>query len=180
MSRIAAMGIPISSTNMPARERHTRQLAFNNSAVLIPERFDSSINDDSGFRDTRSGVLLQATLCENVAQKSGLNKSILDQSWFETRRQLEYKQFWLGGEVIAVPPQHTSQRCPDCQHVSAENRKTQSKFVCQSCGFASNADFVGALNILAAGHAVLACRDTSCAVSTSAQEPTEGIVCASL
>src|SRR5271169_1966895 len=75
MSRIAAMGIPISSTNMPARERHTRQLAFNNSAVLIPERFDSSINDDSGFRDTRSGVLLQATLCENVAQKSGLNKS---------------------------------------------------------------------------------------------------------
>ncbi|HMD08608.1 MAG TPA: hypothetical protein VKH63_13800, partial [Candidatus Acidoferrum sp.] len=95
---------------MPARERHTRQLAFNNSAVLIPERFDSSINDDSGFRDTRSGVLLQATLCENVAQKSGLNKSILDQSWFETRRQLEYKQFWLGGEVIAVPPQHTSQR----------------------------------------------------------------------
>lgn len=117
---------------------------------------------------------------KNVAQKSGLNKSILDQSWFETRRQLEYKQFWLGGEVIAVPSQHTSQRCPDCQHVSAENRKTQSKFVCQSCGFASNADFVGALNILAAGHAVLACRDTSCAVSTSAQEPTEGIVCASL
>jgi putative transposase len=115
-----------------------------------------------------------------VKQKSGLNKSILDQSWFETRRQLEYKQHWLGGEVIAVPPQHTSQRCPDCQHVSPDNRKTQSKFVCVSCGFAANADFVGALNILAAGHAVLACRDTSPAIGALAQEPTEGIVCESV
>ncbi|MBU6993918.1 MAG: hypothetical protein JZL64_02640 [Ferrovum myxofaciens] len=34
--------------------------------------------------------------------KSGLNKSILDQGWFEFRRQLEYKQVWLGGDVLAV------------------------------------------------------------------------------
>ncbi|OHE18413.1 MAG: transposase, partial [Syntrophobacterales bacterium GWC2_56_13] len=39
----------------------------------------------------------------NVRAKSGLNKSILDQGWFEFRRQLEYKQAWLGGEVLAVP-----------------------------------------------------------------------------
>jgi putative transposase len=110
-----------------------------------------------------------------VRQKSGLNKAILDQSWFKTRRQLEYKQRWLGGEVIAVPPQYTSQRCPDCQHVSPDNRKTQAKFVCVSCDFSANADFVGALNILAAGHAVLACRDTLPAIEASAQEPTEGI-----
>ena len=122
----------------------------------------------------------QAKPGKMVKQKSGLNKSIIDQSWFETRRQLEYKQLWLGGEVIAVPPQHTSQRCPDCQHVHEENRKSQAKFVCVECGFAAKADLVGARNILAAGHAVLACRDTSPAVRASAQEPTEGIVCASV
>jgi putative transposase len=31
----------------------------------------------------------------NVKQKSSLNRSILDQSWFEFRRQLEYKSEWM-------------------------------------------------------------------------------------
>ena len=47
--------------------------------------------------------------------------------------------------------------CPCCGHVSAENRQTQSRFACVECGFEENADLVGAINILAAGHAVLAC-----------------------
>ena len=53
----------------------------------------------------------------NVRPKSGLNKSILDQGWVEFRRQLEYKQAWRGGEVIAVPAQNTSRTCPCCGHV---------------------------------------------------------------
>ena len=43
----------------------------------------------------------------NVRAKSGLNKTILDQGWFEFRRQLEYKLAWNGGWLIAVPPQDT-------------------------------------------------------------------------
>ncbi|WP_139595575.1 zinc ribbon domain-containing protein, partial [Escherichia coli] len=27
------------------------------------------------------------------------------------RRQLEYKQLWRGGQVLAVSPAYTSQRC---------------------------------------------------------------------
>ncbi len=45
---------------------------------------------------------------KNVKAKSGLNKSILDQGWYEFRRQLEYKQLWNGGLVVAVPAQYTS------------------------------------------------------------------------
>jgi putative transposase len=40
----------------------------------------------------------------NVRAKSGLNRSILDQGWYEMRRQLEYKQLWRGGQVLAIPP----------------------------------------------------------------------------
>lgn len=58
----------------------------------------------------------------NVKQKSGLNRSILDQGWHEFRRQLEYKQQWLGCELIAVPPHYTSQRCSCCGTVSKHNR----------------------------------------------------------
>ena len=93
----------------------------------------------------------------NVRAKSGLNKSILDQGWFEFRRQLDYKMAWNGGWLVAVPPQYTSRTCPCCGHVSADNRKTQAQFACVECGFEENADLVGAINVLRAGHARFAC-----------------------
>lgn len=94
---------------------------------------------------------------KNVRAKSGLNKSILDQGWFEFRRQLDYKLGWNGGWLIAVPPQNTSRTCPACLHVSADNRQTQTQFLCVACGFEENADLVGAINVLRAGHARFAC-----------------------
>ncbi|WP_156468929.1 RNA-guided endonuclease InsQ/TnpB family protein [Cephaloticoccus capnophilus] len=93
----------------------------------------------------------------NVRAKSGLNKAILDQGWFEFRRQLQYKLDWNGGMLIAVPPQNTSRTCPACGHVSKDNRQTQAGFVCVECGYKNNADVVGAINVLRAGHARFAC-----------------------
>lgn len=58
---------------------------------------------------------------------------------------------------MLVPPQYTSQTCSFCGHVSKGNRTSQSRFVCVECSHAQNADLNAALNILAAGHAVLAC-----------------------
>lgn len=95
----------------------------------------------------------------NVKAKSGLNKSILDQGWYEFKRQLSYKSSWRGGVLHLVAPHYTSQECSQCHHVSAENRKSQSDFVCVSCGFEFNADENAAKNIelKALGHGVLAC-----------------------
>jgi len=78
----------------------------------------------------------------NVKAKSGLNKSILDQGWFEFRRQLEYKQAWRGGDVLAVPARNTSRTCP-------------------ACGYENNADLVGAINILNRGIKMLEGQDTA-------------------
>ena len=110
---------------------------------------------------------------KQVKQKSGLNRSILDQGWAEFRRQLEYKADWNGGFVMAVPPQYTSQTCPCCGHVSKDNRQTQAKFECVECGFEENADLVGAINILARGQRVLACGEPVQSGRSGKQEPTE-------
>jgi putative transposase len=112
---------------------------------------------------------------KKVAQKSGLNRSILDASPFALHRQLEYKTQWQGGLLVPVPPQNTSRKCPECGHVSAENRKSQAKFVCVECEFSANADFVAAVNIREAGLASLACSQPSSDIRASCQEPTEGI-----
>ena len=88
---------------------------------------------------------------KNVRTKSGLNKAILDQGWFEFRRQLDYKLAWNGGRLVAVPPRYTSRTCPCCGYNAKENRLSQARFECVECGFEENADRVGAINILARG-----------------------------
>ena len=108
-----------------------------------------------------------------VKQKSGLNRAILDQGWGEFRRQLGYKVGWNGGMLLAVPPHHTSQTCPCCGHVSKDNRQTQAIFLCVDCGYENHADVVGAINVLARGHRVLACGETVHSGRSMKQEPAE-------
>ena len=91
-----------------------------------------------------------------VKQKSGLNRAILDQAWYEFRRQLEYKLRWRGGQLIPVSPQYTSQCCPACGHTAKANRTTQALFACVQCGYTENADVVGAMNVLQRGRALSA------------------------
>ena len=93
---------------------------------------------------------------KNIRQKAGLNRAILDQAWYEFRRQLEYKLRWRGGQLILVPPQYTSQCCPACGHTAKENRTTQALFACVQCGYTENADVVGAMNVLQRGRALSA------------------------
>lgn len=126
----------------------TTEISKNHAMVTIEDLQVSNMSKSAAGSIQEPG--------RNVQAKSGLNKSILDQGWYEFRRQLEYKQAWRGGQVVAVNPRNTSRTCPACGHVAKENRQTQARFACVECGYKENADLVGALNILAAGHAVLA------------------------
>jgi putative transposase len=85
-----------------------------------------------------------------VAQKSGLNKAILDQGWGMFAGFLGYKLPERGGELQEVPAPYTSQECPECHHICSDNRKSRDEFECVACGFAEDADIVGSRNILAA------------------------------
>jgi putative transposase len=84
-------------------------------------------------------------------QKRGLNQSLSDVAFGEFRRLLEYKGKKYGCAVVAVPAPYTSQRCSSCGHTEKANRKSQSEFMCISCGFEINADLNAAINILVAG-----------------------------
>ncbi len=86
-----------------------------------------------------------------VKAKSGLNKAILDKGWRKLKRQLGYKQSWLGELLVIVPPQHTSQKCSECGYVESDNRLSQAMFQCQACGHTENTDTNAAKNILREG-----------------------------
>lgn len=145
----------------------TTTVSKNHAMIVIEDLKVSNMSKSAAGTVSQPG--------RNVRAKSGLNRSILDQGWYEMRRQLAYKQLWRGGQVLAVPPAYTSQRCVCCGHTAKENRLSQSKFRCQVCGYTANADVNGARNILAAGHAVLACGEMVQSGRPLKQEPTEMI-----
>ena len=111
----------------------------------------------------------------NVRAKAVLNKRILDQGWSEFRRQIVYKSQWLGGQLVLVNPAYTSQSCNNCGCINKDNRPTQTKFKCVSCGHEDNADVNAARNILAAGLAVSACGEERARASSAKQEPSKRV-----
>ena len=130
------------------RVAHARNDFLHKTSTLISKNHAMIVIEDLKVTNmSKSAAGTIETPGRSVKAKSGLNKSILDQGWGEFRRQLEYKQAWRGGEVLAINPRNTSRTCPACGHVSAENRKTQSKFECVECGYAENADLNAAINI---------------------------------
>ncbi|WP_198005662.1 RNA-guided endonuclease InsQ/TnpB family protein [Thioalkalivibrio thiocyanodenitrificans] len=148
-ARVQKIHARISNSRRDALHKLTTTLSKNHAAVVIE---DLQVRNMS---QSASGTVDQPG--RNVRAKAGLNRAILDQGWFEFRRQLEYKQAWRGGMVVAVDPRNTSRTCPACGHVSAGNRRSQSRFECVACGHVAHADVNAASNILAAGHAVMAC-----------------------
>ncbi|GAB3479140.1 RNA-guided endonuclease InsQ/TnpB family protein [Azotobacter salinestris] len=153
-----------------ARIGNARRDYLHKTSTAISQNHALVFVEDLQVRNmSRSAAVTTETLDKQVRAKSGLNRAILDQSWFEFRRQLDHKLAWNGGHLVAVPPRNTSRTCPACGHVSAENRRTQERFACVECGFEENADVVGAINVLRAGHARLACE-----VSGAVRPPAAG------
>ena len=83
----------------------------------------------------------------NVAAKSGLNRSILANTWGIIRQQLSYKAEWAGRRFVEVDPRYTSQTCSQCGVIDRESRKGKV-FHCRSCGHHQDADHNAAINIL--------------------------------
>lgn len=105
----------------------------------------------------------------NVKAKSQTNRSILRHGWGRFMTMLKYKTEARGGIYLEIHPAYTSRTCPECGHVDKANRPARSRFQCVHCGFSAHADHVGAINILRAGHARLACE-----VSGAVRPPATG------
>ncbi len=163
-AKVQKIHIQIANARRDFLHKATTTLSQNHALVFIEDLQVGNMSKSAAGTAENPG--------KNVAQKSGLNKAILDQGWGEFRRQLDYKLAWKGGMLFAVPPHYTSQECPECHHVAADNRQTQAQFVCVQCHYENNADHVGAINVLERGYRLLACGDAALSRSVK-QEPTE-------
>ncbi len=69
-------------------------------------------------------------------------------SFYDLEQKLMYKAKQNQSIVIKVDPAHTSQCCPICGHTEKANRnKKIHLFTCKNCGYKSNDDRIGAMNL---------------------------------
>ncbi|WP_077132523.1 RNA-guided endonuclease InsQ/TnpB family protein [Spirosoma montaniterrae] len=72
-------------------------------------------------------------------------------AFYQLRRFIGYKATLSGVAVLLIDPRNTSRMCSQCGHCEKANRKSQSEFVCRSCGHSANADYNASQNIKNSG-----------------------------
>ena len=73
-------------------------------------------------------------------------------SFYDLEQKLIYKAKQNQSTVIKVNPRYTSQCCPVCGHIEKSNRdKKLHLFTCKNCGYKSNDDRIGAMNLYCMG-----------------------------
>lgn len=95
-------------------------------------------------------VLEDLTNVRKVTEKVRKNQRYEQVSWafYQFEQDLIYKSNLNQCLVLKVDAHYTSQRCPKCGQIRKANRDHDNHvYVCQHCGYSSNDDRIGAMNI---------------------------------
>jgi putative transposase len=102
-------------------------------------------------------ICVESLKVKNMLRNRSLAKSISDAGWGEFVRQLEYKADWAGRQLVAIDQWYTSsKRCSGCGFVMESMPLNVRRWRCPKCAAEHDRDINAAINIKAAGLAVLA------------------------
>ena len=99
-------------------------------------------------------VLEDLSGIRNVTERVRIKNRYVSVSWsfYDLEQKLIYKAKQNQSSVIKVDPHYTSQCCPICGHTEKANRnKKIHLFTCKNCGYKSNDDRIGAMNLYRMG-----------------------------
>ena len=99
-------------------------------------------------------VLEDLSGIRNVTERVKTKDRYISVSWsfYDLEQKLIYKAKQNQSSVIKVDPRYTSQCCPACGHTEKSNRnKKIHLFTCKNCGYKSNDDRIGAMNLYRMG-----------------------------
>lgn len=101
-------------------------------------------------------VSVETLKVKNMIRNPKLSKHIADASWGEFVRQLEYKAEWGKRDLVKIDQWFpSSKRCSSCGLINDSLVLDDREWLCK-CGAHWDRDINAAINIKAAGHAVLA------------------------
>lgn len=133
---VKAIHAKIKNSRLNTIHQFTNKLVKNNALIVIGKL------NSSNFTSTK------------------LAKSVYDASWFELKRQLEYKCKHAGCLLREVDEKYTTQTCSSCLKISDNSPKGRTglgirEWTCSHCGTTHDRDINGAKNILRLGRQTL-------------------------
>ena len=148
-SRIAALRASLQSRGTRSAKRHLRALRGRERRYHAHTNHVISKSIVRKARDTGRGIAVEdlSGIRDRVTVRKAQRSTLHSWSFFQLRSFLAYKAVLAGVALVAVDPRNTSRTCPECGNVDKANRRSQAEFVCTGCGFAANADHVGARNV---------------------------------
>lgn len=127
-------------------EANCRATYLHQQSALLTRNFAVLNIEDLKIRNMmRSAKGTVEDLGTNIAQKTGLNRSIGDAAWGRFAELLTYKAARAGGSVIRVNPKNTSNECHRCHAITLS--RIGDLFSCHKCGLEMDRDHNAALVI---------------------------------
>lgn len=97
---------------------------------------------------TKSVIVIEDLNVNSMLKNRRMAKSIADASFYEFRRQLDYKTQWYGSKLVVAPKFFPSSKmCSNCGTVKSELPLSTRTYVCEQCGFTANRDINASYNL---------------------------------
>lgn len=125
----------------------------NKKTAIIHEKINNQRKDflhklSSRLINENQVIAIEDLKVKNMQKNHKLAQAIGDVSWYEFRRQLEYKAEWYGVQLIKVNPAYTSKTCYNCGYINENLILKDRHWVCPNCKSALDRDINAAKNIL--------------------------------
>ena len=132
-----------------ARERVARI-----HARITNRRNDTLHKLTTRLAQTYSDISIEDLNVAGMVKNHRLAKAVQDVSFYELRRQLEYKTARTGAKLHFVDRWYPSSKtCSNCGSVKAKLSLKERVYRCDECGFTIDRDLNAAINIMVAGSA---------------------------
>lgn len=144
----------LQSKGTKSAKRHLKKLGQRENRWMsdVNHRLSKTLVDYYGS-DTLF-VLEDLTNVRFATEKVAKAKRYEQVSWafYQLGQFVTYKAHLVGSEVVQVSAKYTSQRCPKCGQIRKESRNHQlHQYHCPYCGFTTNDDRIGAMNLYELG-----------------------------